>query len=84
MSASGSPAATRRRNSRGQWRASAARRLRDQPPNAGQDGKRAPRHCDATCLAIRLLRLEGHVNIAAANRHHARDPQRTLQLLQTA
>jgi hypothetical protein len=35
-------------------------------------------------LAIRLLRLEGHVNIAAANRHHARGPQRTLQLLQTA
>ena len=35
MSASGSPAATRRRNSRGQRRASAARRLRDQPPNAG-------------------------------------------------
>ncbi len=23
-------------------------------------------------------------NIAAANRHHARDPQRTLKLLQTA
>jgi predicted transposase YbfD/YdcC len=35
-------------------------------------------------LAISLLRLEGHINIAAANRHHARDPQRTLQLLQTA
>jgi predicted transposase YbfD/YdcC len=35
-------------------------------------------------LAISLLRLDGHVNIAAANRHHARDPQRTLQLLQTA
>ena len=35
-------------------------------------------------LAISLLRLDGHPNIAAANRHHARDPQRTLKLLQTA
>jgi predicted transposase YbfD/YdcC len=35
-------------------------------------------------LAISLLRLDGHANIAAANRHHARDPQRTLNLLQTA
>src|SRR5213595_2886898 len=35
-------------------------------------------------LAISLLRLDGHANIAAANRHHARDPQRTLHLLQTA
>jgi hypothetical protein len=35
-------------------------------------------------LAISLLRLEGHDNIAAANRYHARDPQRTLKLLQTA
>jgi predicted transposase YbfD/YdcC len=35
-------------------------------------------------LAISLLHLDGHANIAAANRHHARDPQRTLQLLQTA
>jgi predicted transposase YbfD/YdcC len=35
-------------------------------------------------LAISLLRLNGQANIAAANRHHARDPQRTLQLLQTA
>jgi len=35
-------------------------------------------------LAISLLRLDGHINIAAANRHHARDPQRTLTLLQTA
>jgi predicted transposase YbfD/YdcC len=33
-------------------------------------------------LAISLLRLDGHANIAAANRHHARDPQRTLKLLQ--
>jgi predicted transposase YbfD/YdcC len=32
-------------------------------------------------LAISLLRLDGHDNIAAANRHHARDPQRTLTLL---
>jgi hypothetical protein len=29
-------------------------------------------------LAISLLRLDGEDNIAAANRHHARDPQRTL------
>ena len=35
-------------------------------------------------LAISLLRLDGHSNIAAANRHHLRDPQRTLKLLQTA
>jgi hypothetical protein len=35
-------------------------------------------------LAISLLRLDGHDNIAAANRHHARDPQCTLKLLQTA
>jgi predicted transposase YbfD/YdcC len=35
-------------------------------------------------LAIDLLRLDGHINIAAANRHHARDPQRTLKLPQTA
>jgi predicted transposase YbfD/YdcC len=35
-------------------------------------------------LAISLLRIGGHANIAAANRHHARDPQRTLTLLQTA
>jgi hypothetical protein len=38
----------------------------------------------ALALAISLLRLDGHANIAAANRHHARDPQRTLKLLQTA
>jgi predicted transposase YbfD/YdcC len=35
-------------------------------------------------LAISILRLDGHPNIAAANRHHARDPPRTLTLLQTA
>ena len=35
-------------------------------------------------LAISLLRIDGHSNIAAANRHHARDQQRTLKLLQTA
>jgi predicted transposase YbfD/YdcC len=35
-------------------------------------------------LAISLLRLNDHTNIAAANRHHARDPKRTLKLLQTA
>jgi hypothetical protein len=35
-------------------------------------------------LAISLLCLDGQASIAAANRHHARDPQRTLKLLQTA
>jgi predicted transposase YbfD/YdcC len=35
-------------------------------------------------LAISVLRLDGHMNIAAANRHHARDPERTLKLLQAA
>src|SRR6202047_3106031 len=35
-------------------------------------------------LAISLLRLDGHDNIAAANRHHARAPQSPLQLLQIA
>ncbi len=35
-------------------------------------------------LAISLLRLDGQTNIAAANRYHARDPQRGLQLLQAA
>ena len=35
-------------------------------------------------LAIRLLRLDGHANIAAANRHHARDLQRRVTLPQTA
>ena len=44
----------------------------------------APRVMASRSLAISLLRLDGHANIAAANRHHARDPQRTLKLLQTA
>ena len=34
-------------------------------------------------LAISLLRLDGHTNLASANRHHARGPQRTLKLLET-
>ena len=34
--------------------------------------------------AFSLLRLDGHDNIAAANRHHFRDPERTLNLLQAA
>jgi predicted transposase YbfD/YdcC len=39
----------------------------------------APRVMASLCsLAISLLRLDGEDNIAAANRHHARDPQRTL------
>jgi hypothetical protein len=51
----------------------------------GQNRQRAPRHGNpAHSLTISLLRLDGHPNIAAANRHHARDPQRTLTLLQTA
>jgi predicted transposase YbfD/YdcC len=33
-------------------------------------------------VAISLLRLDGHRNIAAANRHHVRDPERTITLLQ--
>ena len=35
-------------------------------------------------LAISLLRSGGRAGIAAANRRHARDPQRALKLLQTA
>jgi predicted transposase YbfD/YdcC len=35
-------------------------------------------------LAISILRLDGHAGIAAASRHHARDPQRTLKLRQAA
>jgi hypothetical protein len=35
-------------------------------------------------LAISLPRLDGQASIAAANRHHARGPQRTLKLLPTA
>ena len=35
-------------------------------------------------LAISLLRLDGHTNIAAANRRRARGPRRALKLLQTA
>ena len=47
----------------------------------GQDRKRAPR----VMASLRsLLRLNGQANIAAANRRHARDPQRTPKLLQTA
>ena len=44
----------------------------------------APRVMASLRLAISLLRLDGHANIAAAHRHHARDPQRTLKLLQAA
>jgi hypothetical protein len=35
-------------------------------------------------LAISILRLDGNANIAAANRHHAHDPPRTLKPLQAA
>jgi hypothetical protein len=41
------------------------------------------RDADPATLAA-WLRLDGHASIAAANRHHARDPQRTLKLLPTA
>ena len=44
----------------------------------------APRVMASLRLAIGLLRLDGHANIAAANRRYARDPQRGLHLLQTA
>jgi hypothetical protein len=46
--------------------------------------KRGRRHPLACLLAVGIPRLDGHANIAAANRHHARDPQRTLKLLQAA
>ena len=35
-------------------------------------------------LAISILRVDGRNNIAAANRHHIRCPQRTLKLLLAA
>lgn len=45
----------------------------------------APRVMAPLCsAAISLLHLDGHANIAEANRHHARDPHRTLTLLQNA
>lgn len=51
----------------------------------GADRERTPRDSvPANSLSIRPLRLDGHTNIAAANRYHARDPQRTLKLPQTA
>ena len=39
--------------------------------------------CSLCSLAISRLRLDGQASIAAANRRHARDPQRTLKLLHT-
>ncbi len=50
----------------------------------GQDGNAARVMASLRSLAISLLRLDGHTNIAAANRHHARDPQRTIKLLQAS
>jgi predicted transposase YbfD/YdcC len=44
----------------------------------------APRVMASLSLAISLLRLDGRASIAAANRHHTRDPQRALKLPQTA
>ena len=40
--------------------------------------------CSLRSLAISRLRLDGQASIAAANRRHARGPQRTLKLLHTA
>ena len=55
---------------------------RRQVPGQGRD---APRVITTMrSVAISLLQLHCHPNIAAANRHHARDPQRTLKLLQLA
>jgi hypothetical protein len=51
---------------------------------AGQEGNTPHIMASPRGLAISLLRLDGHASIAAANRHHPRDPQRTLKLLQTA
>jgi len=36
--------------------------------------------CSLRSLAMSRLRLDGQASIAAANRRHARDPQRTLKL----
>jgi hypothetical protein len=46
-------------------------------------GRRARRTIKAA-LASSWIGFDGQSNIAAANRHHARDPQRTLKLLQAA
>jgi sugar phosphate isomerase/epimerase len=37
-----------------------------------------------SAAAVATVSMDGHANIAAANRHCARDPQRGLHLLQTA
>ena len=50
----------------------------------GQDRKRTRVMASLRSLAISILRLDGDTNIAAASRRHARDPQRTLKLLQAA
>ena len=50
----------------------------------GQNGNSPRVMASLRNLAISLLRIDGHSNVATANRHHARDPQRTLKLLQTA
>ena len=47
-------------------------------------GNAPPVMASLRSLAVSLLRLDGQASIAAANRQHARDPQRTLKLLQTA
>ena len=60
------------------------------PPPPKQAAIIFPGHlCGAAGPASARLRepgntLDGPTNIAAANRHHARDPWRTLKLLQTA
>jgi len=54
----------------------------DKPPVRAGNAPRVT--ASLRSLAISQPRSDGHSNIAAANRHHARDPQRTLELLQTA
>jgi Major Facilitator Superfamily len=62
-------------------------RWRDGPVANGGPGRtgNAPARdgVPANSLSIGLLRLDSHTNIAVGRRH-ARDPQRTLKLLQTA
>jgi predicted transposase YbfD/YdcC len=47
-------------------------------------GDAAPVMAWLRSLAVSLLRLDGQASIAAANRRHARDRQRTLKLLKAA
>ena len=49
-------------------------------PLPGPHRQRTPRHGHLAYLAISILRLAGHANIAQALRHTARDHTRALQL----